>query len=126
MKILCLDWGLKKVGLAYSEGDLASPLTNLIIKGLDDGVKQVVELVKKEGIIKVVIGLPEGEMGKKVEKAVKLFQKNKIAVETTDETLSTRDAKELAIEMGMGKKARKDDDSFSAAIILQRYLDEKE
>lgn len=125
MKYLGLDWGLKKIGLAVSEGKLASPLLNLEINGLSDGVEKIVNLVKKEDIHLVVLGKPEGKMGKVVEKTYQSFLKKKIKIILADETLSTHDAKKIMLEMGFGRDARKDDNAFAAAIILQRYLDEK-
>lgn len=125
MKYLGLDWGLKKIGLAVSEGKLASPFLNLEINGLADGVEKIVNLVKKEDIHLIVLGKPEGKMGKIVEKTYQAFLKKKIKIELADETLSTHDAKEIMLEMGFSQNARKDDNAFAAAIILQRYLDEK-
>lgn len=125
MKYLGLDWGLKKIGLAISEGKLASPLLSLEINGLSDGIEKVVNLVKKENIDLIILGRPEGKMGKIVEKTYQSFLKKKIKIELADETLSTHDAKKIMLEMGFSQSARKDDNAFAAAIILQRYLDEK-
>ncbi len=125
MKYLGVDWGTKKIGLAYSEGKLASPLTNLVIKNFDDGIKQLEEFIKKEHINRVVIGLPEGEMGRRVGKVIETLKKHGIMAEATDETLSTQEAKQFSLKTGISKRARRQDDALSAAIILQRYLDEK-
>lgn len=125
MKYLGVDWGLKQVGLAISEGELASPFKVVDIKGLKDGVRKVASLVKEENVDVVVIGLPEGEMGRVVNKTLKLLRSLGLKVVPTDETLSTQEAKRIMIEMGLGKKARREDNSLSAAIILQRWLDEK-
>ncbi|MDO8498858.1 MAG: Holliday junction resolvase RuvX [bacterium] len=125
MKILGVDWGLKRVGLAVSEGSLASPFKVLKIKGLEDGVKRVVRVVKEEGVDYLVMGQPEGEMGRAVEKAAQALIGKGLKVELTDETLSTQEAKRVMLEMRIGKKARQEDNALSAAIILQRFLDEK-
>lgn len=125
MKYLGLDWGLKKIGLAISEGKLASPLINLEISGLKDGVEKISSLVKKENICLVILGRPEGKMGKIVDKTYQAFLKKKVKVELADETLSTHEAKKVMIEMGVGQKARKKDNAMAAALILQRFLDEK-
>lgn len=125
MKYLGLDWGLKKIGLAVSEGKLASPLFSLKINGLSDGIEKVVNLVRKEDIDLIILGKPEGSMGKIVDKTYQGFLKKKIKIELADETLSTHDAKKLMIELGFGKKDRGEDNAVAATIILQRYLDEK-
>lgn len=125
MKYLGIDWGLKRIGLAVSEGQLATPFLNLEINGLSDGIEKIINLIKKENIDLVILGKPEGKMGKIVDKTYQAFLKNKINIKLTDETLSTHDAKKIMIEMGFGKGARKEDNAVAAALILQRYLDEK-
>lgn len=125
MKYLGIDWGLKRIGLALSEGELASPLMSVNIAGLKDGVEKIRNLVEKEGIGVIVIGQPEGEMGVLVEKAIKELSKINVEVAVGDETLSTQIAKKEMINLRKGKKARRDDNAMAAAIILQRYLDEK-
>jgi len=126
MIYLGIDWGLKRVGLSISEGLIASPLVSLNISGLEDGVNKVMELVKKEGIDVIVIGKPEGEMGRRVDQTVKALTKAGGSVVLADETLSTQNAKKEMIKLGLGKKARQDDNAVAAAIILQNFLDEKE
>lgn len=125
MKYLGIDWGLKKIGLAVSEGELASPLGSFKIKGLREGVEKVGRLVKLEGIELIVIGKPEGEMGKEVERVASLLQQRGISTTLVDETLSTQQAKELMLKMGKGRKARRDDNTTAAAVILQNFLDEQ-
>ncbi len=125
MKILGIDWGLKKIGLSLSEGTLSTPWKTLEVKSLDDAIKQVSEAMEEELVDRIVIGKPEGESGELVKKAVKRLELEGFEVITADETLSTKEAKRLMVEMGFGKKKRADDNAMSAAIILQRYLDEK-
>lgn len=125
MKYLGVDWGLRRIGLALSEGELASPLMSVNIAGLKDGVEKIRNLVEKEGIGVIVIGQPEGEMGVLTEKARKELSKINVEVAAGDETLSTQIAKKEMINLKVGKKARRDDNAMAAAIILQRYLDEK-
>lgn len=123
MKYLGADWGLKKVGLALSEGDLASPFVTLKVKNLQDAIKQVLGIVKQGQIKVVVIGKPEGKMGEAVDKAAGLLKKH-IKVVLTDETLSTQDAKREMIKLGLSRKARQDDNATAASLILQRFLDD--
>ncbi|MDD2822691.1 MAG: Holliday junction resolvase RuvX [Candidatus Daviesbacteria bacterium] len=125
MRYLGVDWGLKKIGIAVSEGELATPLKTLNVKSLDDAIAQVVECVEDEIADLIILGQPEGEMGEIVKKVAKRLKGEGFDVKLTDETLSTQDAKSLLIEMGLGKKDRKEDNATAAAIILQRYLDEK-
>jgi len=125
MRYLGVDWGFKKIGIAVSEGELATPLKTLQVNGLEDALAQVVECIEDEIADLIVLGQPEGEMGEIVKKISKRLKVEGFDVVLADETLSTQDAQSLMIEMGLGKKDRKEDNATAAAIILQRYLDEK-
>jgi len=64
MRILGIDYGRKKLGLAISEGPLAEPLRILRyqeIKILSERIRKIVEALRIE---KIVVGISEGEMAK--------------------------------------------------------------
>jgi len=125
MKYLGVDWGLKKIGLAFSEGELASPFKSITVSGLEDAVAKVSSQMEASGADLMVIGKPEGQMGKNVEKAARFFEQSGLSFVLVDETLSTQSAQSLMREMGVGQKNRRDENAVAAAIILQRFLDEK-
>lgn len=125
MKFLGIDFGLRKIGLAISDGELASPYITLEIRNFKEGVSKVLELVEKEGFEIIVVGLPEGKIGQTVLGFIKTLRKNGLEVIEADETLSTQTALKEMIEQGISKKQRKMNDSAAAAIILQNWLDEK-
>ncbi len=125
MRILGIDYGKKKIGLALATSKIAEPFMVLRVKSFQEGIDRVVDVVEYERIEKIVIGISEGKMaeetrafGKRIEE-----QSDKQIV-YQDETLSTQKAQELSIEAGIGRKKRKSlEDAYSAAIILQAYLD---
>ncbi len=123
MKYLGVDFGLRKIGLALSEGELASPWQILEVKGFSDGVEKTVEVIQEGGFEKIVVGLPEGNMGKNVTGFVAALRKKGFEVETADETLSSKRALEVMIEQKVPQKNRRHEDAYSAAEILQNYLD---
>ncbi len=125
MHYLGIDFGLKRVGLAISEGSLASPYKIIVISNLQDAMDKIVKITRSENFDKIVVGMPEGVMGKAVSKFVKAMRGEGILVEIADETLSSKTADKLLIEMGVSQKKRKLNDSQAAAIILQNYLEEK-
>lgn len=125
MKYLGIDYGMKRIGLALSEGELASPWKIIKINSLSDAVARISALIKQENIEHTVIGLPEGAMGKAVGKFVAEMKKQGINIQTTDETLSTRQSIDLMIKLGKSKKDRKSNDAIAACEILQNYLDHK-
>lgn len=123
MKYLGIDFGLRRIGLAISEGDLAAPLKTIAVKGLIDASQKVAEFAQKEDFGRVVVGLPEGQMGKNVLGFVNTLRKKGLNVETFDETLSSKRAKQMMIELGVSAKKRRLEDAYSAAQILQDFLD---
>lgn len=127
MKYLGVDWGLNKVGLALSEGEIASPYTTLNIQANSfyKAIAKVVIVAKAKDIKQVLLGQPEGKMGEIVEKVAEVLKKEGFCVELVDETLSTKEAQRVMLQLGVKRKARREDNAVSAAVILQRYLDEK-
>lgn len=114
MKYLGIDYGKRKIGLALSEGIMATPFGVIHVSSLEDALNKIGVVIKRENIDKVVIGKPEsGEAANMVDNFLKAF--NSVPSVIVDETLSTKAV------AGKGKK----EDSYSAAIILQNYLDEK-
>ena len=125
MQLLGIDYGRKKIGLALSGGKLAEPYEVLKVRFIDEGVEKVGEVVKEKKVKKIVVGISEGKMAEEAkafgEKVGYLTNK---PVVFQDETLSTLDAQELSIKAGIKRKKRKQlEDAYSAALILQSYLD---
>jgi putative Holliday junction resolvase len=127
MRYLGVDYGLKKVGLAISEGQVASPLKVVSISSLKDGVEKVSHEIKKEQIQRVVIGVSDGKMGKIsrqfASELKKRYATEQVEVIEVDETLSSRDAQSLMITLGVSQKERREEDAYSAMLILQQFLD---
>lgn len=112
MRILGIDYGKSKIGLAVAVGGLAEPWK--VIKPGD-----LEKIIEQERFDKVVVGVSEGEMGKESKKFAET-----LGAETFDETLSTQDAQRLSREAGLSQKKRKGmEDAFAAVVMLQNYLD---
>lgn len=116
MKYLGVDFGVRRIGLAISEGELASPWQIV-------DAKKFSEIIKKNNFEKIIVGLPEGKMGKNVVRFVSSLRKQGFEVETADETLSSKKALDVMAKQGIGQKKRRSNDATAAAIILQNYLD---
>ena len=134
MRCLGLDIGDRWIGVALSDpgGILASPFS--IIERIDDGqaLAAIADIINKEQVGQVVIGLPlslDGTLSGQAEKvndfARKLAEHIETPVEFRDERLTTVMAQRLKRASG-GKKGRGKTryDSQAAALILQSYLDE--
>ncbi|HEX3099934.1 MAG TPA: Holliday junction resolvase RuvX [Patescibacteria group bacterium] len=122
MKILGIDYGTKRVGLAISD-ETQTLARELAILSPKEFWQQVKELVENESIERVVIGLPlnmSGESTASTEAAQEFsdeLQKRfpELPIEFMDERLSS------VMAESMGRKT--DVDSLAAQIILQNYLD---
>jgi putative Holliday junction resolvase len=122
MKILGIDYGSKRVGLAISDESLtlARELTILSPK---DFWSQIEELVKKEDVSRIIIGLPLNMTGGQTDStrrvqdfADKLEALLNVPVEYMDERLSS-------VMAGNLPGGKRNIDSLAAQIILQNYLD---
>lgn len=130
MRYLGIDYGIKKIGFAVSEGMLASALTVADISSLKDGVFKVSKVIDREKIERVVVGMPEGKAGRDVKRFLseleKLYGNSQVEVIEADETLSSKDAKKLMIDLNLTKRARSREDAYAAVLILQNFLDSLE
>ncbi len=132
MKILGVDWGRVRTGVAVSDesGLLARPLKTLeglSLEGLAEGIARA---AAEEGAGSAVLGLPrhmdgrEGENAPLVRRLGDFLIARGIAVVYWDERLSTWQADELMKESGTpGRKKKARRDRLAAAVILQGYLD---
>ena len=135
MKILALDIGTVRIGIAASDimEIIASAYEVYRRKNEEADVKYIAELVSKLEAGEIVIGLPlklDGTEGQSVEMARsfgdKLSKLTEVPIIYQDERLSTVSDQKILIESGMRREKRKDKvDSIAATIILQTYLDKK-
>jgi putative Holliday junction resolvase len=133
MRILGIDHGTKRVGLAISDetGTIAQPLEFIPAEPAQKLLAGIAEIVKVRNVAEVVVGLPRnmnGTYGPSAEKArefaASLEKALTISVKTWDERLTTVQANRLLIEGGVRRDKRKEKvDSTAAAILLQSYLD---
>jgi len=125
MRILAIDYGKNKIGLAFAESKIAEPLLVLRYNNVEDVVSKLTNLIKQKKIERIVIGISEGAMAEETRIfAKKIEEVFNLPILFVDETLSTHDAQEKAIEAGIKRVKRKRlEDAYAAAIILQEYLD---
>ena len=131
-RIMAIDYGEKRCGIAVTDSlqIAAHGLETLPTGKLLDFLRVY---TKDEVVEKIVIGLPHHPDGtpssnaatieKFAQKISRLFPQ--IAVELFDESYSSRDAREVILNSGAGKKKRRDKelvDKVAAVLILQRYL----
>lgn len=132
MKILGIDYGSKRIGLAISDelGITARPLEVIVRKNIDRDLDVLEKIIRDNKAEQIVLGLPlrlDGTRGiqcEKVEKfAAALKERFSLPVILWDEALSTWEADELMIAAGIkSTKRRTMVDKIAAGIILQSYL----
>ena len=132
MRVLGVDFGLRRIGLALSDegGVLATPLRSFTIASVREAPAAVARAAREAGVATVVVGAPlglEGEEGRPEVRRVRRFatalrREAGLRVHVVDESLSTREAEE---KMGSRGWATRDEalHAAAAAVILQRWLD---
>lgn len=133
MRILAVDHGEKRIGLALSDptATLASPLT--VIKHVSRlmDAAQVANLAAENEAGLIVIGQSFDEEGnpnlagrRAAKFAEALREQTHIPVELFDESFSTQDARQTVIELGFSRKKRAGHhDSLAAVMILRSYIE---
>ena len=133
MRIMGLDLGEKRIGIAFSDpmGWTAQGHSILQRKGLKKDLSYLQELCQEFQVEKIVLGLPlnmNGTMGPRAletqEFARALQEALKIPVDFWDERLSSKSAERVLLEADLSRKRRKElIDKIAAVHILQAYLD---
>lgn len=121
MRILGIDYGKAKIGLAIADGPLAEPLGVLNTNQWEKGLGRIIQ---EQGIEKIVLGLSEGLMAEETKVfAKRLGEITNLPIDFQDETLTSQEA---VVKMRQIGKKDFEEDAVAAAIILQNYLDFKE
>lgn len=139
MRVLGIDVGRKRVGLAISDpsGLLARPLATLTVAGneraaVDDLAREISRLAAEEdGLGAVVVGVPRRLDGSPDEETARvgrviaqLRTRTPLPVHEEDERLTSREAESrLAVRERDWRKRKTLLDAAAAAIILQDFLD---
>jgi putative Holliday junction resolvase len=135
MRILGIDHGEKRIGLAISDetGTLARPLAVIQHVSRVVDAAQVAERAAAEGAGLIVVGQSFDEDGNPnaagrsaARFAEALRQQTQIPVVMWDESLTTQDARAIRLGTGRSRKKRSGHlDDVAAAVLLQDYLDSR-
>jgi len=131
-RILAIDFGERRIGLAISDplGITAQGLPTIDTKKTKDVISGIVKTIQERNVDKVVVGMPRnmdgsiGFKGEEVKKFIrKLTKKTKEEIIDWDERLTTVESLRSMREMGIKQKEKETVDRISATLILQNYLD---
>lgn len=133
MRIMGLDYGTKRIGVAMSDELLltAQGSKTIFNTSAAESISAIAKLVAENGVIEVVVGLPismNGTHSQKtkevIEFAENLAKSLSVPVKTLDERLTTAQAERALLEADMSRGKRKRlNDMVAAQLILQGYLD---
>jgi putative Holliday junction resolvase len=124
MKVLALDYGRARTGLAVSDatGTLARPLGVVERVGSDAGMRRLLDRIDQEQPERLVVGLPltlRGEQGEQARETLAFVERLRcrcpLPIETYDERFTTTLA-------GRSAGSRHGDDALAAAHLLEGYL----
>jgi putative Holliday junction resolvase len=133
-RMLGVDFGAQRIGIAVSEGSIAVPLTIVEHENRERDLDRVAVLARDQSVAAVVVGLPMLESGDEGEQALRtrrfgdaLARRLDVPVLYHDERYSSLRAEQARADAPArrnskpGRKPRVDD--AAAAMILQAYLD---
>ena len=136
MKILAVDPGEKRIGLAISDPTctLARPLMVIQHEARARDAERIATIALEEGVGMILVGWAldaEGEVGYRARKARRLADairyNTDIPIKMWDESGTTQAAIQSRIDLGTSRKKRKGHlDDLAASILLQDFLNENE
>ncbi len=133
MRILGIDYGSHRIGLAISDplGITAQPIGHFRWGTKVELVELLRKIIRERDVEMVLVGLPvsmSGKLGPAAEKVLGFVDwisgELSVPVKTWDERLTTAEAERFLIEAGLRRnRRRKRIDQLAAQLILQNYLD---
>ena len=140
MRTLGIDLGTRRVGLAMSDegAKFATPLDVLKVTSPDQAMGRVLEIVRREGVERIVLGLPlnmDDSLGRAAKQTIqwgrKLSADSGKTLAFVDERLSSFEAEQGIIDRKRAgekitrKRKKAQLDALAAAGFLQAFLDGK-
>jgi len=133
MRILALDHGTKRIGVAVSDElkMIAQPMEYILTEPFADFLKRLKEIIHDKEVDVILVGMPRnmdgsfGEASMKVETFVGVLRNAvTVTIQTWDERLTSAQANRVLLQGGVRRDKRKEKvDKMAAAILLQSYLD---
>lgn len=139
-RVLAIDFGTRRVGLAISDASrtLARPLEAIAVRGGDDAVDRVARRIDQlaaedDGLAMIVVGLPTRLDGTPSDETARvtafidaLRRRTSLTIVTEDERLSSREAESrLSVGERDWRRRKMRLDAAAAAVVLQDYLDRR-
>ena len=136
-RILAIDFGLKRIGLAISDELKLIAVPYKAIPNDENALSEIIKIINVEDVNEIIIGLPlnldgrEGDIARKVRQFGEELKKHlkNITIKFFDERFTSKMAEKKFIEkkkkIPLGDKNKKEIDKLAAAYLLQNYLDSR-
>lgn len=133
MKVLAVDFGTRRLGVALGHDKLISWARTLTVKSESEALSILNQLVRDESINVLVFGLPLRLNGSEKDEAVKVRNFAATISKTTgcpavfiDERLTSEEAKTLLIDQGISEReVQHHIDATVAKLLLEQYYREQ-
>jgi len=133
MRVLGIDHGTKRIGLALSDelGVIAQPLEFVPAEPFSGVLSRLKEIIREKQVELLLVGMPRnmdgsyGPAALKVEEFVAVLKTALTTpIKTWDERLTSAQANRFLIQANVRREKRREKvDKMAAAILLQSYLD---
>jgi putative Holliday junction resolvase len=129
-RFLGIDYGNKRIGISISDksNTIANPFSTIINTGFNNVLNQIIEIISKEQVTDIIIGLPlsfnfdNTEQTDLTQKFIDFINEKlyNINVHIENEILSTKEAENRLDNLADKKSVI---DETASSLILQSYLD---
>lgn len=132
MKLLALDLGMRRIGVALSDGQTVASQETIEYWSREEAIQKILKIAREEQIEKIILGLSKNGSGE-AEDMVRSFalEINKllpVPIEFVDETLTSKEAERVLKDLKIdprSSKYKQEIDRISAKQILEQYLSEQ-
>ena len=128
-KILGLDVGEKRIGVALAEGIFISSFGVIENASYQSVILEIAKICHLENIERIVIGVPKSKDTFQVDKvhsfAMELAKSVNLPIEYVDETLTSKEAERMLKESKIDPKSKEykqEIDKIAAKLILEQYV----
>jgi putative Holliday junction resolvase len=138
-KILSIDYGSRRIGIALSDESRTIAFGREAIPNNSETLRKIIEFVESNDVSGIVLGYPLNLKGlrtpqteeverfeRKLSESLEQSNFSRIEIVRWDERLTSKAAQHSMLQSGMKKSRRKDKsnlDIISATLLLQSYLD---
>ncbi len=130
MKLLGIDYGQKRIGLAMAQGGMAFPFKTLVKNSRDKLFADLLGIIAREGVDGIVLGLPvdlDGSHTLTTRQVLNfrdsLARRTELPIHMVNEALTTFDARDRLRQAGVPERKQAEMlDQMAAVCILETYL----